>query len=414
MAELERREPLKASPRGIKLTQWSRRIVVPPLRFYFARTKFKLVEEGRENVPASGPCLVLCNHVGFHDPVMLIFSSGRTIHFLTSQATMTDAGLATVMRMFGAVPKQKGVADPKAIRGLQAWAKVGGAVGLFPEGERTWDGSQLPLLPGIERLVRLLKIPVVCAKIENADLVMPRWGHHPRRGNIRVSYGERREFERKTNPAEIRAWIEEGLRVDPGNCWRSPVRGKKLARGLSNLLYMCPVCEDVGGLAETDDELNCRSCGRSWRIDPDNTIYADSTRTALWELAPDLDRKIEAKIDTLLDADPNAEVLRSEEPVEAIRLGDEVQSLATGTLVLDPKRIALLNPTGGARWEVEMDQVVTMTIELARRLQIYLKGGELIEMRIPRESVVKYRRAFDHMRARASRSDRDETRQEAG
>lgn len=404
MADLARREPLAASPRALMLTKWARHIVTPPVRFYMARTRFKLITEGAKNFPAKGPCLVLSNHVSFFDPVQLIFSSGRNIHFMTTQATMTDPALATVMRLFGAVPKQKGVADPKAIRGLHAWAKVGAAVGLFPEGERSWDGRPLPLLPGIERLVRMLKLPVVCARIENADLVIPRWATHTRKGKVRVSFDAPRTFEKKADRALIRAWIQESLSVDPGNCWRGPVAGTKLARGLTNILFACPACGEVEGLVESDDEVNCRSCSKGWRLESNNTLHSvgdpASSPEALWELTAELDQRLASQIESKLAAESEAILMQSEEPVDAIRLGDEVQSLATGRLQLTSSRVAIVDSSGATQWEVPMDQAAAMTIELVRRCQIALKGGELIELRIPRESAIKFKRAFDHLSAR--------------
>ena len=398
MSSLERKAPVKASPRNLIATEWSRRIVAPPFRKYLSFKRFKLIDENWRNVPRSGPVLILANHVGFFDPVKLIFGSRRTIHFLTSQATMTDPGLAIVMQLFGAVPKQKGAADPKAIRGLQAWAKVGGAVGLFPEGERSWDGRQLEFLPGIERLIRLLRIPVVTARIENADLVMPRWAEFPRRGNVRVTFDEPREFGKKADKAEIRAWVEERLRVDPGNCWRAPVRGHQLARGLTNLLYMCPACGELEGLVESDEKVSCRACGIEYAVDTGNLLHSSAGRDAIWEVAPDLDRRLEEQMGAKFDADPSAELMRSQDEVEALKLGDPgdpVESIAHGTLVITGETVSLVGPSGDSRWQVPTERISAATIELSRRPQIFLKDGTLIEMRVPRESVVKFKRVLD-------------------
>lgn len=369
--------------------------VFAPLTRLMMRPRWSIDVQGRENVPREGAVLVLSNHVGFFDPAQLIIAARRNIHFMATQATMTDPVLGRVMRLFGAVPKQKGVADPKAIQGMREWTKLGAAVGLFPEGERTWDGRPLPILPGIERLVRLLRVPVVTARIENADHVTPRWADRPRRGRLRVSFDPPREFDRKTKLPVIREFIESRLAVDPATAKRWPVKGKFLARGLANLLYRCPDCERLEGLREEDEHVQCRHCDQRWRVTADGHLESTSDRRPIWSITSQIEAANEREWSAALDEDPAALLARSVDAVELIEHeGDSGTYVATGRLEIDGNGVRVC--LGHERpLDVPTAELAAMTVEFARRLQLVTRSGRLFEFQIPRESVIKFKAAGD-------------------
>lgn len=102
------------------------------------------------NIP-EGAALVLSNHVSLPDPMFTIAAAARPIHFLATAAAMQDPIIGRVLQAWGSVPKKKFSADVKAIRLLKKWAEVGAMVGSYPEGERSWDGELMPLLPARPR-----------------------------------------------------------------------------------------------------------------------------------------------------------------------------------------------------------------------------------------------------------------------
>jgi 1-acyl-sn-glycerol-3-phosphate acyltransferase len=387
---LERLEAVAASPENL-LTTRRNRLWAQPLAHALMRAKgVKVTCEGWSNVPRRGPALMLANHAGYFDPVQLITQGRRTVHFMTTQGTMQDPALGRVMQWFGAVPKRKGVADPSAIRALRQWVKIGGLVGIFPEGERTWDGQPIPMLPGIERLVRVLKVPVVTARIHNADRVTPRWSRGRRAGRVHIEFDAPHEFAPKTSTDRIRSWITSRIAPDVQTLRRFPVRGLDIAAGLTNLIYACPACGHVEGLSESGDVVRCVRCGRQWTVTTTNELIGGSDGGPIWDVARRVDTRAEERwLDQAAGAN-DILVARDVSVLEAT--GDQGRKLATGAMKLSSTQLTV------ADWTLDLSSIGSTPIDLDRRLQVITKRGVIFEFEIPRGSVLKWKRAMDALR----------------
>jgi 1-acyl-sn-glycerol-3-phosphate acyltransferase len=108
---------------------------------------------GLDHVPADGAVIFAGNHPNsLIDPVLIITTSGRKIHFAAKDTLIASRFLRPVLRGIGAVPIARRV-DHEGQRpdNQAAFAAMfdvlggGGAVGIFPEGI-SHDGSQLAAL----------------------------------------------------------------------------------------------------------------------------------------------------------------------------------------------------------------------------------------------------------------------------
>jgi 1-acyl-sn-glycerol-3-phosphate acyltransferase len=110
---------------------------------------------GAENVPASGPVLVVANHVNnLIDPMLLLAFRGRTPRFLAKSTLWAHPVVMPLLALAGALPvyrKQDGEdvrrnreTFDRALRELSA----GGAVAIFPEGRSHNEPGSLPLKTG--------------------------------------------------------------------------------------------------------------------------------------------------------------------------------------------------------------------------------------------------------------------------
>ena len=193
--------------------------------------------------PLREPALVVSNHSSLLDPMFLSLAVGRAVHFLSTELAFSGGAMGWVNQFFGAVPKRKFTADPRAILRLRRWRDLGGSIGLFPEGERTWDGRPLPILPGVEKLVRVMDLPVVTVRVYNGWRQSPRWAATLRRGRVHVEVDPPRRFAGSDSLASIRRYIGERISVDAedGPSW--PVRGRRLAAGSATCCSPAPpVC----------------------------------------------------------------------------------------------------------------------------------------------------------------------------
>ncbi|HLT40404.1 MAG TPA: lysophospholipid acyltransferase family protein [Enhygromyxa sp.] len=362
--------------------------------------------EGVENLPDEGPALIQSNHVSLFDPWFTITAAGRTIHFLATAAAMRDPVMGLVLRSFGSIPKKKFVTDPGAIRSMKTWVDLGGIVGSYPEGERSWDGELLPLLPGAEALVRLLRVPVIPVRILNADRVMPRWAARRRFGPVKIVFDEPRTFTRKHPTADIRAWLESKLRIDQSDERNhAPVRGRELALGLENPLFRCPRCFAWDALVPSGDEIRCRECTATWRVDTRNQMLGRSGGARSMRI-------VEARA---MIRERNREhfvvderrfardrVIASSEPGELGEVTDkQLEPLGRVRMILTPERLRFVDRRGRDRLVFELAELLTAHVEIRRVLEFRGKDGRVHELRLPLESPLKWAELVEHWRKAA-------------
>jgi 1-acyl-sn-glycerol-3-phosphate acyltransferase len=235
---------------------------------------FHLQSRGAEAVPDRGPALVLANHIALFDPIWLGALVPRPVYYAATEDLFRTPALARLIRWFGAFPKRKAASDMAAVRSIFAIAEAGGLVGVFPEGVRSWDGTNSTIFPGIAKLIRRLKIPVCVCRFEGAYLAYPRWARWWRK--IPVTGRFSRLYDRDSIPdsdERILSDISEAIRnpdyllpIDPAR-----YRRRGLAVNLTRVLYRCPSCGTQEGLKlvrpYSTNQVECSSCFSRWVID---------------------------------------------------------------------------------------------------------------------------------------------------
>jgi 1-acyl-sn-glycerol-3-phosphate acyltransferase len=132
-------------------------VVNPILRLYFRGRIY-----GADNVPKSGPLIIVANHASDFDPPILSASVRRPVSYMAKEELFQVPVLKQAIRLYGAYPVKRGSADRSAIREALKQLEEGWAVGIFLQGSRTADGripkpkigaaliaakAQVPLLP---------------------------------------------------------------------------------------------------------------------------------------------------------------------------------------------------------------------------------------------------------------------------
>jgi 1-acyl-sn-glycerol-3-phosphate acyltransferase len=138
---------------------------------------FSLRLDGVDNVPRSGPALLIANHQSFLDPLLVGIAARRHLRYLARQTLFRHRFLAWLMRSLNAVPiDQEGFARA-GLKTILDQLQEGRAVLVFPEGERTHDGDIHPLRAGVHLLVKRGRAPIVPVGIAGAFTAWPR--HRP-------------------------------------------------------------------------------------------------------------------------------------------------------------------------------------------------------------------------------------------
>jgi acyl-[acyl-carrier-protein]-phospholipid O-acyltransferase/long-chain-fatty-acid--[acyl-carrier-protein] ligase len=120
-------------------------------------TIYRLDVQGRDNLPAEGPALLVANHVSWIDAAMILAAQKRRIRFLFWAAFLKVPFLRLLLRMVRAIPID-GSAGPRAIvRALRQAGEAlahGDLVCIFAEGAITRTGFLLPFHRGLEQIAK--------------------------------------------------------------------------------------------------------------------------------------------------------------------------------------------------------------------------------------------------------------------
>ena len=159
--------------------------------------------EGREHFPQRGPFLLISNHEGILDPILVQLHCPRDVHTLTKSTQFSGAFFRWLVPRFYGIPTRRYRIDPQAVRVILRRLEAGKGVGIYPEGERSWDGRLKSLRRGTIRVILKAGVPVIPCGIRGSYEAWPRWSHRLRRGRVRIRFGEPLLF-RKHDTREAR------------------------------------------------------------------------------------------------------------------------------------------------------------------------------------------------------------------
>jgi len=109
----------------------------------FAFIFLGLKYEGIHNIPEKGPIIIAANHVSFWDPLLLAVSTKRPIYFMAKSEFFNNYLLAAFFKGLHAFPVKRGTADRAAIRRALEILEEDKVLGIFPEGTRKKDGTEI-------------------------------------------------------------------------------------------------------------------------------------------------------------------------------------------------------------------------------------------------------------------------------
>lgn len=138
--------------------------------------------EGREHLPPTGPYILVANHQSVLDPIFIQSNVPRPVHTLTKSTQFSRFPFAWLLPRILALPTRRYRVDAHVVRLMMRRLAQGEVVGIYPEGERTWDGSLQPLRRGTVRVLLRSGVPIVPCGIAGAFELWPRWSKGPRRG----------------------------------------------------------------------------------------------------------------------------------------------------------------------------------------------------------------------------------------
>jgi 1-acyl-sn-glycerol-3-phosphate acyltransferase len=140
---------------------------------------WSLRTEGRQNVPRTGPALLIANHQSYLDPILVGLSTRRHLCYLSRKSLFDNPLFGWLIRMHNAVPIDLDSIGKDGIKAILEQLQRGQAVVVYPEGNRSEDGELQPLKPGIQLLIKRTEAPIVPVGIAGAYDAWPRWRRFP-------------------------------------------------------------------------------------------------------------------------------------------------------------------------------------------------------------------------------------------
>lgn len=166
-----------------------------PLRIRIARpltavslgTLYRVRHRGGENVPPTGPVIVVANHPCYIDPIFVQMPIARPIRYLAWDLAHAWPLIGRLMTRYQTIPVNPERGEHESIRRTVERLKAGECVGIFAERQRTWGRDVDPFSSGFVRLAKWTGAAIVPVTVYGTHQFWPRRRSVPQlRGRVTV------------------------------------------------------------------------------------------------------------------------------------------------------------------------------------------------------------------------------------
>jgi 1-acyl-sn-glycerol-3-phosphate acyltransferase len=153
--------------------------------------------------------LLASNHVSMFDPPLIGIAFDYEVYYLARKTLFNHPFTGFFYPRFNALPVDQERPEMGSLKRIIRLVKAGEKVVVFPEGQRSLDGTILPGEPGVGLMIAKSHVPVVPFRIFGAYEALPRGKKYPQKSHISVVVGEPVKF----TEAELAAKNREGYRA---------------------------------------------------------------------------------------------------------------------------------------------------------------------------------------------------------
>lgn len=125
---------------------------------------YRVHVHGLENLPATGPALLVSNHVSHIDAILILAAQKRRVRFLIWAPYLGVPFLRWLLRLARVIPIDGGAGPRAIVASLRAAGEAlaqGDVVCIFAEGGITRTGFLLPFNRGFEQIVKRTPAPII-------------------------------------------------------------------------------------------------------------------------------------------------------------------------------------------------------------------------------------------------------------
>lgn len=219
-----------------------------------------------------GPVILIGNHPSYLDPAIMARALlPRKIRFVTSRDFFRTRITRFLLNRVGAIPKMQFRTDTQAIKSILRTIRGGGAVAIYPEGQRSPDGCLQPIDASIAKLIKKAACPVVLVLEQGAYMAWPRWsnGLRPGRIHVQISCLFTEAKIRQLTAESIQRRIIQAMEYNEMSVQkqvRARYRTRSPALGLDRICHQCPACGRELAMRSGRKKIACRFCGNQGQV----------------------------------------------------------------------------------------------------------------------------------------------------
>jgi acyl-[acyl-carrier-protein]-phospholipid O-acyltransferase / long-chain-fatty-acid--[acyl-carrier-protein] ligase len=194
----------------------------------FTHSIYRIKVAGRDNLPASGGALIVCNHVSFVDALLVQAATDRPLRCIMFKDIYEHPIVKPFAKIAHHIPISSQQRPREMIQSLKIASeaiKNGEIIVIFAEGQITRIGQMLPFRRGFERIMHGVDAPIIPVCLDNVWgsifsyekgrflWKVPRYFPYP----VTVSFGE--PLPATSKPFEVRQAVQD-LNADAWNTRR--------------------------------------------------------------------------------------------------------------------------------------------------------------------------------------------------
>ena len=165
-------------------------IIIKNFSLIIFKLIFRLKIIGSENIPKTGPFVIVANHSSLLDGFVLVSSVKPKITFMSAAYLFKMPFVGNILRGVGAIPVQGKGSDIKLIKEAMKVLQAGGVLGIFPEGRITNGKDSFSAKAGAAYLAIKADVPIIPMAIKGANKVLPLGAKFPKLKKIEVKIGK--------------------------------------------------------------------------------------------------------------------------------------------------------------------------------------------------------------------------------
>ena len=233
-------------------------------RIYTRISKFRY----ERYTPESETFLLVGNHNMNLDPFQAVIATGSHMRFVSNDAILKSIWGPILKFFVGPIPRRRGADTDETVDLILKNLKAGISVAMYPESERSWDGTTQAISVKTAQLAKESGAGLITFATNGSYLRTPHWAKSKRSGKTcgAVVNEYTAEMLAEMSTEEVYEAICRDLKVNAFEFQRRHMftyKGNDLAENAELVCYICPRCEAMGKMSSDMDILKCDVCGYS-------------------------------------------------------------------------------------------------------------------------------------------------------